>query len=465
MRSSLKSVIAISAMMLAVPTFAIADDVGGGDDLQELLGRMSDLEQQLRATNDALAASNARVDQQASQLGKIQSAPTGVLPTLSSFLTETEFSGWVSGTYFYNTNNPSNGHGVGANGGDSLAAPFHKDSNSFQVEQVWFAMENAATPESRGGFQVELVWGETADILRDNDNDDHNANDSYLYTANVSYLAPITDAGILVTAGRFATHIGAEVAQAPYNYNITRGMLYTQQPINHTGVKISSKYDNGLDWMLGVANTAGTNSLATQHDTDDEKTFLWRIGYEMSDTLAVGVNGLYGGDCSVNSGSSPGNVGRCNTSGTSKDKQGIVDVVINWDPSDKLSTYTEGMYGWSDFEGRNGGPSVMGVAAAGRYAFTDATGAAFRFEYLSFDDNYAEVARASDKDDHDLWSITATVDHALTEHLTVKAEIAYQEGSASKGSDQIFFYDDHKNGDITDDDSDVLLGVQMIYEF
>jgi len=38
----------------------------------------------------------------------------GVLPALSDFLTETEFNGWVSATYFYNTNNPDNGLNTGS---------------------------------------------------------------------------------------------------------------------------------------------------------------------------------------------------------------------------------------------------------------------------------------------------------------------------------------------------------------
>jgi len=476
MRSSLKSLVAVSAMLLVVPTFAFADDMGGGDDLQELLGRMSDLEQQLRATNDALAAANARVDQQASQLGKLK-APTGVMPALSDFLTQTEFSGWVSSTYFYNTNNPDNGVAAGTANNTcyncdygALAAPFKRDSNSFQVEQVWFAMENEATPESRAGFQVELAWGETADVLRGTEAD--NASTPYLYTANVSYLAPITPSGILVTAGRFATHIGAEVAQAPYNFNITRGIVYNLQPINHTGVKISSSYDNGLDWMLGVSNTAGYSGLALQEDTDDEKTFLWRIGYQMSDTLAVGINGLYGGDCAICTG--PGaNTQGASGAGRSSDKQGVIDMVVNWDPSDKLSMWMNWDYIWVDDEDRADEPRIFGMAIAGRYAITDTTGFALRGEYIHSWDNYYGIASNTiggglpssiTAVDHDLWAITATADHKLTEHLTVKAEVAYQQGSATSGSDNVFFVDENKATDQASD-SQVLLGVQMLYEF
>jgi len=71
MRSSLKTFIAVAAALLVVPSFASADDVGGGDDLQEVISRMSDLEQQLKATNDALAASNAKVDQQQKMISKL----------------------------------------------------------------------------------------------------------------------------------------------------------------------------------------------------------------------------------------------------------------------------------------------------------------------------------------------------------------------------------------------------------
>ena len=106
MRSSLISLIAVAAIVLVAPSFAVADDMSGGSDLQEVLSRVNDLEQQLRATNDALAASTARADQQQQQLSRIDSAPKGVMPALSSFLTETTFGGWVAASYFYNTNNP-----------------------------------------------------------------------------------------------------------------------------------------------------------------------------------------------------------------------------------------------------------------------------------------------------------------------------------------------------------------------
>jgi hypothetical protein len=487
MRSSLKSLIAVAAAVLVVPSFASADDMGGGDDLQEVLSRMSDLEQQLRATNDALAAANARVDRQQQMLSQIGSAkPSGAMEKLSSFLTETTFGGWVSASYFYNTNNPDNGSGFLSNSGSNgvLAVPHHPNSNSFQVDQVWFEMSNEATPESRAGFEIDILYGETADQLAVGF--EANSLLDYLYSANVSYLAPITDAGIKVTAGRFATHIGAEVAQTPYNYNITRGLLYTDlQPVNHTGVKIGSEYDNGLHWMLGVANDSGygANSFlpnAQNFDSNDEKAFLWSVGYKMSDTFRVVSNGIYGTNCSI---CATGAFGNSNND----DQQHVADMVIHWDPSDKLSTYLNLDYVWVDDEERAKDPRIFGVAVAGRYAITDATGFSMRGEYVHGWDNYLGIADGSSPPsspancgatqggagsnppagsscsvDHDLWSLTATLDHALTEHLTVKAEVVYQEGSASSGTDNVFFVDDNFSNI---DDSQVLLGVQMTYQF
>ena len=212
MRSSLKSIIAVAAAFLVVPSFASADDVGGGNDLQEVMSRMSDLEQQLKATNDALAASTAKVNQQQKMLSKLgTSNQSGPMAALSNFLTETTFGGHVSASYFYNLNDPDSGRTMDANSGTIGANPYHPNHNSFQVDQVWFSMSNEATPESRGGFEIDIVYGQAADRLALGI--DGNTLFDYLYNANVSYLAPITDAGIKVTAGRFETHTGTESAQ------------------------------------------------------------------------------------------------------------------------------------------------------------------------------------------------------------------------------------------------------------
>jgi hypothetical protein len=516
MRSSLKSFIAVAAAFLVVPSFASADDVGGGDDLQELMSRMSDMEQQLKATNDALAASNAKVNRQQKMLSKLgTSDQSGPMAALSNFLTETTFEGWVSASYFYNTNDPDSGRTMGANSGTVGANPFHPNHNSFQVDQVWFSMSNEATPESRGGFQIDIVYGETGDRLATGF--EGNALFDYLYNANISYLAPITDAGIKITAGRFETHTGTENAQDPQNFNITRSLLYTLQPINFTGVKLSAKYDMGLDWMVGLSNNSGYSTLHTNpyallpnaqnYDTDESKALLWRLGFEISDEMRVALNGLYGGNCATEDpfGVGSGTIGatggcgitidatgRTNTGNT--DRQLLLDFTFNWDPSDRLSTWVNIDYMKPINDRRpSGNPSAFGIAAAGRYGITDATGIALRAEYIKSNDNYLGIAAplnlatiAPDilngslpvitspvpgwyKEDQTLWSVTATLDHALTEHLSVKAEVVYQQGATNHtanggaSNNQFFCNKSCQGTHLTR--RQVLLGAQMTYEF
>jgi hypothetical protein len=496
MRSSLRTLIAAAAALLVAPSFASADDVGGGDDMQEVLARMSDLEQQLKATNDALAASNAKVDQQQKMLSKLgTSNQSGPMLALSNFLTETTFDGWVSGSYFYNTNSPESGRTMGANQGTIGANPYHPNSNSFQVDQVWFSMSNEATPESRGGFEIDIVYGETGDRLATGF--EGNSLFDYLYSANVSYLAPITDAGIKITAGRFGKHIGSESTKDPYNFNITRGLLYTLQPINFTGVKASSKYESGFHWMVGVSNNSGYATLDTNpyavlpnaknYDTDDSKVLLWTVGYEASDELSMAFNGLYGGDCAITiDGTGRMNVGN-------HDRQIVLDLTMNWDPSDRLATWVNVDYMAPTNDRRTGKPYAIGIAAAGRYGITDNTGFSLRAEYLYSNDNYVGVlvpinpaTIAADLgngnlpgaltglpgwywEDQDIWSLTATLDHALTEHLTVKGEVVYQEGSSNHtapggASNNNFFCNKSCDGTSLDR-RQVLVGAQMTYEF
>jgi hypothetical protein len=192
------------------------------------------------------------------------------------------------------------------------------------------------------------------------------------------------------------------------------------------------------------------------------------------------------------------NGGRANPSGN--DKQLLLDFTLNWDPSDKLSTWVNVDYMKPIGDRRNGNPAALGIAAAGRYGITDATGISLRGEYIYSKDNYIGLATPINlativpdliegtfpttvtstpgwyKEDQDIFSLTATLDHALTEHLKVKAEVVYQVGSGNHTvNDNQFFCNkscqsnpgglDSGGGGNYLTNSQVLLGAQMTYEF
>ncbi|MGB0407353.1 MAG: outer membrane beta-barrel protein, partial [Pseudomonadales bacterium] len=61
--------------------------------------------------------------------------------------------------------------------------------------------------------------------------------------------------------------------------------------------------------------------------------------------------------------------------------------------------------------------SALGVAAAGRYAFSDTTGFALRVERVTAEEDFLIA-----DDDLEYWTITGTLDHKLTPELMIRAE-------------------------------------------
>jgi hypothetical protein len=284
------------------------------------------------------------------------------------------------------------------------------------------------------------------------------------------------------------------------------------QPYNHTGLTMGQTYDMGLDWMIGVSNTAGYNAPygpllgffpaigtgpcggggagsnpgffaqpnAENYDCDDDKALVYHVGFAPSDTLSLGVNGVWGGDSFL----TPGG-------GSNDDKTGVVDVVMKWDPLEKLSTWINFDYLWLNNPGATAPlnsccrkTNALGIAGAGRVAITEATGFSLRAEYLrinkiplppstaggfSGDPGFQPVIFGTTPDNANLWSLTGTLDHSLTDRLLIRGEVRYEQGNLEGNGDQVFYLDDygfvpssnHKNYR----SYQVLLGVEAVYTF
>jgi hypothetical protein len=445
-------------LALAASTAMFAPHLAAGDEVQEQLQlmneRISQLEQQLQATDDELQATSARATSQQELLERAGLGPDAEpRSALSRFLTETEFDGWVAASYWYNANNPATGRDGNIGNPrlgfdtDGLSYRRHPDHNSFQVDQVWFKMSNAATPESRGGFGVDLVFGKTADTLR---SDRSEGNLSSVYQAYVDYLAPLGP-GIQFRLGRFASAIGAEQIETVYNFNVSRSNLHDLlQPKNHVGVTASSKI-GPVRLMIGGSNDALLN-LNT--DINDGKTLLWGVGIDVTDTIAIDANGLWGDAASppLPAGGPPYPPG---TDLTTAKRIGIVDLVIRWDPSDILAAWIDFEYLWTQ------GAEVVDPIIPGPAQITERTAISVRAEGIIAKDNYLDPLMLGGDGDQTLWSVTGTLDHSFTEQLVVRLEARYDQGE-SPGSDDIFFQD----GDLGPDRRDQFVGgVEAYYRF
>jgi hypothetical protein len=501
MRSRWTILAAVAATLWVAPQLAAAEDVE--EQLRQMNERMAQMEQQLQATNEELEASKQRVEQQQSLIQDLDE-DRQASSALSKFLSETEFSGLVAASYTYNFKNLSHSS-VGRNAGSTtggenagilgLTAPHHQNSNNFQIDQLAFRMKKTPTPESRAGWGASLVFGSSADSLAGRSpscgssngficsyNSDATGDLPHLAEAYAAYLFDV-GSGVKLLGGRYMTPVGAESFYMNENINITRGLLWTLQPVNHTGGYISGEVGEGLTWQLGASNSYGN----TMSDSDKHPTFVGSVGYSM-DTLGFRVNGVYGGDIDdlFSAGSTFGLVGGVPpnvspiglTFFTGKergdDKIGLLDAVLTWDPSDALSTWVNFDYYWTADSGGLGfqglsSLSIYGIAGAGRYAITESTGFGLRYEWLYFNDFGFVGSDAS------LMSLTGTLDHHLTDNLVVRVEGRWDRGRAQDFPDALFLDDvagfpgagqpillDFLNNGT---DHQVLGLVQLMYEF
>ena len=286
-----------------------------------------------------------------------------------------------------------------------MTNPHNPDANTFSFDQLWIDFEHAVNSEHRAGFRADFVFGKTGDILSGSGNshesgDEHDLN---VHQAYVQYLAPtgkhtegIGLSDIRFRAGKFSTPVGAEVAYSTGNWQISRGNVYNLlQPIDHVGISADAELGQNWDVALMVVNDI------TPLDTDNNnaKTYLGHIGYT-GENWSASLNGLWGP----------------HVSGSEEADRSLVDLVLTYDPCDRVSTWLNFDYARVDGEGLSMG-EAWGVAGAARYAITDRLGFSVRGEWFDDDGDYlanAGLASFSAADDFSIMSFTGTLDYALT---------------------------------------------------
>ena len=116
------------------------------------------------------------------------------------------------------------------------------------------------------------------------------------------------------------------------------------------------------------------------------------------------------------------------------------------------------------------------MAAAGRFGITERTGIALRGEYVADVDGYLafnglnfvgnlpatnQPVYAFVPTGIEVWGITATVDHLLTDHLMIRAEARYDNIDKDNTPNDEFFEDSVGNFD----NDQIVVGAEVIYNF
>jgi hypothetical protein len=405
--------------------------------------RMGALEERMRVLEDKLAASEATVAAQRELLQ--QHAPEVKQGGLDPFFNSLVFGGHVTASYGYNFNNPDF---------NSAAQPhfqFNKNHNSFQVDAIKFELGRAAAEPGTAGFQVDMLLGENAKILRASDIpygggvDEivDGVGDSNIFFQE-AYVAYNHD-GNLVQLGKFETLLGYEVLDSPYNPNVTHGILYTFAiPLYHTGLLVSGPLAmEGWTYAAGIVN--GFNNAT---DFNDNKGFLGRIGFTdgpvaVTGNAFIGSEGLRasatkGLPCTTPVGAPlPGDggtpVGDC--FGDNNNRTQIYNIVGTFQAADNLKTWIDLVYGFQELDSDvvriplSGQFPLTGVedpqwyaAALGmKYAFNEQTSIALRGEIFHDDGNFRIVHGALGQEaDH--YTGTVTLAHKVTDNLLARLE-------------------------------------------
>jgi hypothetical protein len=419
--------IALAVMGLLTSTAAGEPDAAL-DEIRETVAQLKEqiANQQLQLDEQAEMLQTAQEDAVDAQ--EAADAADEADSNLSKFLEMTEINSWINVNYTHNSRGRGNDQSINQNSNTG----FHSDNDSFKVDQLWFQFDKPVSSESRVGYHADIAFGETArgDL-------GVAGNDAVtVYSAYISYLAPLGYSGVRLDAGELWTLLGAEVVPVSENMNITRGLVWGLQPVSNTGAILSTQV-GPVSLSFGVVNAVVSDAAI---DTDRNKALTGQVKFEAEqwDIAASFIHGSRLGALEDSGiaidGTNPAcmdpvtaPVPPCPTFPVNNDADrsdlGIFDLVFTADPSDRVTLYLNFDYVWSHpADAPN--TSTYGLAMAGHYQWTEVIGAALRFE--------AVVTDPSDGGSEDEYSITATGDYLLTDGLTARGEVRFDWGVGGK---------------------------------
>ncbi|MBP7283610.1 MAG: porin [Leptospiraceae bacterium] len=186
-------------------------------------------------------------------------APKGAdpKPAEAKWYDKVNFSGYVDVYYNWTSNNRQ-----GAT--QDTAGTFHTYNKQFAVNAVKLSMEKLPEKESPYGFRLDMQNGQNI-MYQERPYQTTNSiyNMQLLQQAYVSFYFPVAK-GLVVDAGKMATHIGNELLDSKDNVNYTIGYIFFNTiPFIHTGARATLTLSDRLSGGLYLYNSAqGTGFTA-----------------------------------------------------------------------------------------------------------------------------------------------------------------------------------------------------------
>jgi hypothetical protein len=203
-----------------------------------------------------------------------------------SFFRQTEVSGFVDTYYSYNFNKPAKAcNNFGGVAIFNCLHNFDVAHNSFSLNLAELALEKKPTMDSRGGFRIDLDYGQAAAIVGASEPTGTNLY-ATIQQAYLSYLAPTAKGSLQFDFGKFVTPFGNEVIETKDNWNYSRSLLFALAiPYYHQGVRVTYSPNDQIT-VMGLLVNGWNNSV----DNNTGKTGIFQIMYKPNAALMIMEN-------------------------------------------------------------------------------------------------------------------------------------------------------------------------------
>jgi hypothetical protein len=163
---------------------------------------------------------------------------------------------------------------------------FTNSQSSFELGMASIRAD-ATAMSGKVGATVDLGFGRRAEEFSYNDGEQENKNGFIsLSMIKQAYVTYAPSSKVKFTAGKFATHVGYELLDAPLNRNYSMSYMFTNGPFFHTGLKMDITA-GPVGFMVGVTNfvdqttsTTGVKGLIGQFSgAVPSGNFKWYLNY------------------------------------------------------------------------------------------------------------------------------------------------------------------------------------------
>jgi hypothetical protein len=169
------------------------------------------------------------------------------------------FSGSLDGYYRYNFAGKANNY-----------TSFTNSQSSFELGMASLRADATAL-NGKAGATVDLGFGRRAEEFSYNDGVTSGKSGFLTLSAiKQAYVTYAPSSKVKFTAGKFATHVGYELLDAPLNRNYSMSYMFTNGPFFHTGLKMDITA-GPVAFMVGLTNytdqttpTTGTKNFIAQ---------------------------------------------------------------------------------------------------------------------------------------------------------------------------------------------------------